>query len=503
MVSFPSSEFARAPAGHEILSSRIGLTALRLIAVLALIAAITFLCFRLIPVNATTVAFAYLVTILVIATGWGFWEALTASLGAVVCFNFFFLPPVGTFHIADPQNWVALFAFLVTSTVASQLSAWARQRTREALHRQEELESLYALSRAILLTDTSQTPAAQIAHRIQEIFGFSALALYDSSTDQVHRSGKEELPAPDDQLKQAASLGTVLTDEPNRTVVIPVRLGGHVIGSLAVRGGALSDTALQALSNLVAIALEKVRSQEAANRAEAARQSEELKSTLLDSIAHEFKTPLTSIKAAATALLSTPTPNQDEQRELLTVVDEEADRLGRLVTEAIQMARIEAGKVKLNAALCSVASLIQGILQQMKSVLEGRSIRVSIADDMPLIIADEELMGLAIRQLLDNAVKYSPPGSPIAIGAEKGEGSVIISVSDQGPGIPEREQSRIFQKFYRRTDTHRHVTGSGMGLAISLEIVRAHGGEIWVESVPGQGSKFCISVPCVSEERAA
>jgi len=454
-------------------------------------------------VNATTVALGYLVGVLLIATAWGFWEAFAASLAAVVCFNFFFLPPVGTFHIADPQNWVALLAFLATSVVASRLSARARQRTQEALHRQKEMESLYALSRAVLLTDTRQAPAAQIAHRIQEIFEFAALALYDCSTGEVHHSGKEELPVPDDQLKQAASLGIVLIDEVNRTVVIPVRLGGRIIGSLAVRGGALSDTALQALSNLVAIALERVRSQEAAYRAEAARQSEELKSTLLDSIAHEFKTPLTSIKAAASALLCTPAPNQEEQRELLTVVDEEADRLGRLVTEAIQMARIEAGKIRLNPELCSVESLIQGILKQMKSVVEGRSTTLSIAADMPLIIADKELLGLAIRQLLDNAVKYSPPRSPIVISGEKTEGSVIISVRDQGPGIPEREQSRIFQKFYRRADTPRHVTGSGMGLAISLEIVRAHGGEIWVESVPGQGSKFCISVPRVSEAMTA
>jgi two-component system sensor histidine kinase KdpD len=464
------------------------------------VAAITFLCFRLIPVNPTTVAFAYLVTILVIATGWGFWEALTASLGAVACFNFFFLPPVGTFHIADPQNWIALLAFLVTSTIASQLSARAKQRTQEALHRQKEMESLYALSRAVLLSDTRQAPAAQIAQRIQEIFGFSALALYDGSTGEVHRAGKEELPAPDDQLKQAASLGTPLTNEPKRTAVMPVRLGGHVIGSLAVRGGALSGTALQALCNLVAIALERVRSQEAANRAEAARQSEELKSTLLDSIAHEFKTPLTSIKAAATALLSTPTPGQEEQRELLTVVDEEADRLGRLVTEATQTAGIEAGKTKLNTGLHSVQGLLHGILQQMKSVVEGRSVRVCISDDVPLIIADDELLGLAIRQLLDNAVKYSPPGSPISIGAEKAEGSVIISVSDQGPGVPEREQLRIFQKFYRSPDTHQHVTGSGMGLTIARQIVRAHRGDIWVRSRAGQGSEFCISVPAAAEE---
>jgi two-component system sensor histidine kinase KdpD len=481
--------------------SAAALVALRLAAVLAIIAAVTALFSRLIPVNPTTAGFAYLLAILVIATRWGFLEATVASLVAVLCFNFFFFSPVGTFNIADPHNWVALFAFLATSIIASRLSARAKQRTREALDRQKEMERLYALSRAILLIDASQPAAPQIAQGIQEIFEFSALALYDGSTGEIHRAGPREVPAGDDILKRAASEGTGLNDAASHTAVIPVRLGGRIIGSLAVRGGDLSTAALQALANLVAIALEKVRGQEAANRAEAARQSQELKSTLLDSIAHEFKTPLTSIKAAATALLSAPTPSQEEQRELLTVVDEEADRLGRLVTEALQMAHIEAGRIKLNSSLCSVERLIQTLLEQMKAVVEGRNVTVAIAGDTPPIMADEELMRLAIRQLVDNAVKYSPPGSPIAISAEKGDACVIISVSDQGLGIPERERSRIFQKFYRIPDTHQHVTGSGMGLAIALEIVRTHGGEMWVESVPGEGSKFYLSVPCVTEVR--
>ena len=499
MEALSDSNLIRLKAWLRPYASRTCYVAYRFVAVVATVAAITFLCAHLIHVNATTAGFAYLVAILVIATRWGFLEATVASLVSALCFNFFFFPPVGSFNIAHPHNWVALFAFLATSIIASRLSTRAKQRAQEALDRQKEMERLYALSRAILLTDARQAPAKQIAQRIQEIFEFPALALYDGSTGEIHRTGPEDLPAHDDKLKQAASLGTGLTDESNRTTVMPVRLGGHIIGSLAVRGGALSPTALQALSNLVAIALEKVRGQEAANRAEAARQSEELKSTLLDSIAHEFKTPLTSIKAAATALLSTPTPSPEEQRELLTVVDEEADRLGRLVTEAIQMARIEAGKIKLNTGLRSVRGLIGGILQQMKPAIEGRSVTLSVAEDLPPIIADEGLMGLAVRHLLDNAVKYSPPGSPIGISAEKAGGCVIISVSDQGRGIPERDQSRIFQKFYRSPDTHQHVTGSGMGLAISLEVVRAHGGEMWVESAPGQGSKFCISVPSAAE----
>ncbi len=472
----------------------------RLPGVVVAIAAITYLGSRLIHINATTVGFAYLLAVLVIATRWGFLEATVASILAVLCFNFFFFPPVGTFNVAEPQNWVALFAFLTTSIIASQLSARAKQRTQEALNRRKEMERLYSLSRAILLTDTRQEPVKQIAQRIQEIFEFPALVLYDGNTGDVHRLGLEDLLAHDDKLKQAVALGALLTDEQTGTTVIPVRLGGRAIGSLAVGGGDLSAVALQALSNLVAIGLENVRGQEAANRAEAARQSQELKSTLLDSIAHEFKTPLTSIKVAATALLSTPTPSQEEQRELLTVVDEEADRLTRLVTEAIQMAHIEVGKIKLNTGLRSVEALIRRILHQMRPMMEGRDINVSIAGNVPPIVADEELMGLTIRHLLDNAVKYSPPGSPIAISAEKADTCVLISVSDQGPGIPVQEQTRIFQKFYRIPGVHQHVTGSGMGLAISIAVVRAHGGEMWVESIPGQGSKFYVSVPCAPEE---
>jgi two-component system sensor histidine kinase KdpD len=474
--------------------------AFRLGIVLASVAAITFLGFRLTHINATTVGFAYLLAVLVIATRWGFLEATAASLLSVLCFNFFFFPPVGTFNIAEPQNWVALLAFLTTAVIASQLSAQAKQRAQEALNRRKEMERLYSLSRAILLTDARQEPAQQIAQRIQEIFEFPALALYDSNTGDVHRLGSGDLPVRDDKLKQAAALGTLVADELSGTRVIPVRLGGRVIGSLAVAGRNLSDMALQALSNLVAIGLEKVRGQEAANRAEAARQSQELKSTLLDSIAHEFKTPLTSIKAAATALLATPTPSQEEQRELLTVVDEEADRLGRLVTETIQAAHIEVGKLKLNTSRCSVEALIHRILRQMAPLVAGRDVTVSIAGDVPLITADEELMGLTLRHVLDNAVKYSPPESPIAIRAERADNCVLISVSDRGPGIPEREQTRIFQKFYRVPGVHQHVTGSGMGLAICLTVVRAHGGEMWVESVPGQGSKFYVSVPSAPEE---
>lgn len=483
-----------------ISSAHLALLAARMGAVLISIGGITFLCSTVVPVNATTAGFSYLVTILLIARFWGFREAILASLAAALCFDYFFLPPIGTFTITDPQNWVALFAFLATSIVASQLSAYAKQRAQDALERQQETERLYALSRAILLTEANREAPKQITRLIERIFEFPAVVLYERDTGDIHRAGPEDLQGIGDQLRQAAVQGTLIHDEAAQTTVTAIRLGGQPIGSLAIRGPSLSDGALQALSSLVAIALEKVRGQEAASRAEAARQSEELKSTLLDAIAHEFKTPLTSIKAAASSLLSDTVPKAEEQRELVTIVNEEADRLGRLVTEAIQMARIEAGKIQLNKRVHPIEDLISNVLQQMRPLTEGRTLEVRIARGLPTVPVDPELMQLAIRQLLDNALKYSPPESPVTIYALRGDRGLEIKVSDRGSGIPERDRSRIFERYYRGSNSPSRGTGTGMGLTIAREIVRAHGGDIWVQSEASRGSEFCISVPLVTEQ---
>jgi len=500
-MSTPSEVKSQAPSGFSPAS--LARVAVRIAVVLLTIGGITFLCSSVVPVNATTAGFTYLVAILLIATFWGLREAIIASLAAVLCFNYFFLPPIGAFTIADPQNWVALFAFLATSIVASQLSAYAKQRAQDALERQQDTERLYALSRAILLTEANRQAPKQITHLIERIFEFPAVVLYERDTGDIHRAGPEDLPGIEEQLQQAAVKGILIRDDAAQTTVTAIRLGGQPIGSLAICGPSLSDGAIQALSSLIAIALEKVRGQEAASRAEAARQSEELKSTLLDAIAHEFKTPLTSIKAAASALLSESVPKAEEQRELVAIVNEEADRLGRLVTEAIQMARIEAGKIQLNKRSHPIEDLISNLLQQMRPLTEGRTLEVSIARGLPAVQVDPELMQLAIRQLLDNALKYSPPESPITIRALRGEGGLVIKVCDQGSGIPERDQSRLFDRYYRGSSNRSRVTGTGMGLTIAREIVRAHGGDIWVQSEVGQGSEFCISVPLAAHLGAA
>jgi two-component system sensor histidine kinase KdpD len=492
MVTLAKSNSHSIPEGFM---RKFGRLTLRLLLALSFIAAITFVFVRLIHVNATSVGFFYLVAILVIATVGGLAEATASSIFAMLCFNFFFFPPVGTFTIADPQNWVALFAFFTTALTASQLSARLKRQRKEALDRQREMERLYTLSRAILLTDTTQPTAKQIAHQIANAFECPAVALYDRGTNEVYLAGPEAIPNIDARLRDSAIRSSVVREETEAILITPIRLGGEPIGSLALTHSFLSDAALQSVLSLVAVGLEKARAQVEVNRAQVARQSEELKSTLLDALAHEFKTPLTSIKAVTTDLLSNPDESlSQQQRGLIAIADEGADRLDRLVTEAIQLARIEGGKFQLNREVHFPSSLLSAALRQTKSHTDGREFKLQVDNDLPLVFVDAQLIVLMIAHLIDNAAKYSRPGSPIVISAKASEKSVMIHVTDQGPGISEAEQSRIFDKFYRGS-RGQHLQGTGMGLAIAREIIRAHGEEIWVRSTPGQGSDFCFSLP--------
>ncbi len=476
---------------------------MRVLLTLAVIAGVTLVCRKVLSVNPTTVGFIYLIVVLAVATGWGLVEAVAASLAAMLCFNFFFLPPVGQFTIADPENWVALFTFLATALVASHLSDRAKRQALEARERQRETEQLYALSRAILLSETDRSIGFQAARHIAQIFECRAVALHDAISGEVFRGGPAELPDIEVKLKQAVIQGTVQREAGADILIAPVTLGGRPIGSLALQGIALSDGALQALLNLVAIALERVRTEEAANRAEVARRSEEFKSTLLDAIAHEFKTPLTSIKAASTSILADRASVSPQIRELMTIIDEETDRLSLLVTDAVRLSQIDAGKVRLDRRPLSVKELVGRVLDQFKPRFEDRGVKLAIGDDLPPVSADADLVALALRQLIDNGLKYSPAGAPMEITGRAEGDRVTIRVRDRGPGIPERERERIFDKFYRRDTARDRVPGTGLGLYIAREILRAHGGDLWVEGGgeggregdSSAGSEFCIALP--------
>jgi two-component system sensor histidine kinase KdpD len=476
---------------------RLGRRIVRLAGVLALVAAVTAFDYRL-HLNSSTAGFTFLLVILGLATRAGLEESIAASLASVVCYNMFFLPPVGALTIADSQNWVALCVFLITAVTASQLSASARKRADEASARRQEMERLYDFSRALMLGDSDRGLAGQIVQQIEEVFGVHSVAFYEPSSDTVCHTAAEQPVIPEPLLREVAKTGKSWKDLTKATSIVPVRLGGRALGSLGVISLELSDAALSAVAQLSAIAIERARSQQIANRAEAARQNEQLRGTLLDALAHEFKTPLTSIKAAITSVLSQRS-HDGMEHDLLTVIDEEADHLTGLVTEAIEVGRIEAGRVRLQRQRYHAASLVSSALSQLRSLCDGRDVQVDVSQQLADLDADAELTRLALRQIVGNALKYAPPSAVIRVAAEEQKDFIVLHVSNDGPPIPVSEQECIFEKFYRGQEARDHVPGTGMGLTIAREIIQAHGGKIWVHSGPGEGVRFSFTLPKVQD----
>ncbi len=459
---------------------------------MALVAAVTAVDFRVLHFNSSAAGFTYLLAILGIATQGRLPEAILASFVSVVCYDFFFLPPLLQFTIGVAEDWVALFCFLITAVTASELSARARRRADEAGARRREMEQVYDFSRALMIGDDQRTVGAHVAQSIAQVFRMPEVALYDRAADTVHRGGPRTT-LTEDQLRDAARTESAWSSLSQQTSIWPLRLGGRALGSLGVVGAELSETALQSVAQLGAIALERARAQEVANRAEATRQNEQLKATLLDALAHEFKTPLTSIKAAITSVLGRPRDALD--RELLTVADEEADRLTALLNRTIELARLEAGHVKLNREPVSISAIVSDVLEQLKQFCEGRDIRVSIPSDLPQADADQVLITLVLRLLLDNALKYASPSAAIGISAERVEDNIAVHVSNDGPGIDPDELSAIFQKFYRGKDVRARIPGAGLGLTIARDIVATHGGQLTAESQAGAGVRFSFTLP--------
>lgn len=462
---------------------------LRLLASVAGVAVITAVAYRLTPVNATTVGFAYLLIVLIVASTWGFLEALAASITATILFNLYFLPPTGQLTIADPQNWIALFSFLATSLIASRLSTIAKSRAADAMQRQQDVEHLYTFSRAILLIDDSEPFAKQLANKLAEIFALNAVILYDRRSDEMYRAGPADFDGMKEQLREAALQSAFFTDTSRKRVMTVVRLGSEPIASLAIQGGPITDSVLQGISNLIAIGLERAKAQDLAQQVAAARQTELLRTTLIDAMAHEFKTPLTSIKAATTSLLSAPEQPEANKTELLKVADEEADHLKELIENALEMARLDAAHIDVQTEVSSLEEAIRDVVATMQTAIDSRPIQIVSDPRMPPIAFDRRLLKLAVKQILDNALKYSPPGTPVTLRIQNANnGSATLEIVDRGTGISPQEQQRIFQRFYRSPSMHQQIPGTGLGLSIAQRIVQAHGGDLTVISNPGETS---------------
>ncbi|HEX5228600.1 MAG TPA: ATP-binding protein [Bryobacteraceae bacterium] len=477
----------------------IGRLALRLFLSLAGVSVITFLAFTAIPQNPITVGFAYLLFVLVIASAWGLAEATLASLAATLAFNLFFLPPVGKLTIADPQNWVALFSFLATALLTSRLSARVKKQALDAIERQRDIERLYTFSRAILLIDPNEPVAKQLARKLAEVFALSATVLYDRRTGEFHRAGPSDFDGLEDQLRDAASQGTSFYDAPHKRMITAVRLGAEPIASFAIQGAFLQDSVLQGVSNLIAIGLERARAQDLAHQVEAARRSEQLRATLIDAMAHEFKTPLTSIRAATTSLLSAPDQPVETRKELLEVADEEAQHLQSLIDDAVEMARLESDHIQVRRELTDPKRLLDEVVASLRTQIDHRPLEIQAEPAVPPLSVDRKLLKLALKQILDNALKYSPPQSPIAVRLSNGSDGINFEITDRGPGIPEQERGRVFERFYRSPSVKTQVPGFGLGLAIASNIVQAHRGELTVASRPGE-TTFRMTLPIATME---
>jgi two-component system sensor histidine kinase KdpD len=267
---------------------------------------------------------------------------------------------------------------------------------------------------------------------------------------------------------------------------VPVRLGSRVVGSLGLAGNALGEPEQDSIGNLVAIGYERIQALRRAAEAEAARQGERLRTFVLDGVAHDLKTPLTAIKTCVTTLITIPPQSEEQRSELLAIIDEETERLHARISEAIQLARVESGKVTLEKRQLDVADCISAILKGRPG---GERVAVSIPAGS-FVIADPELFQQALRQVIENALQYSQ--SVVEVDALQSGADLTIRVSDRGPGIHPRELERIFEKFYRGSRARKELKGSGMGLAIARGIIEAHGGRIWAENRDGGGAVFVV-----------
>jgi len=473
------------------------------------VAAVSWTYTHVLPVtNSTIVALTLLLIVLVVGATSTLWAAVVTSVAAMAAFNFFFLPPVGTLAIADPENWVVLGTFLAVSLVATNLSSAVRAREREALERRDEMARLLDLSRDVLQM-TDRDAISGLATVVASRFGLSyaAVCLPRVGGWDVHAAGALPRPLDLEELS-AAFAGFEGALEPTAGArtrkrysaataklpdvrFVPLRVGAKSIGVLAAAGRAFEQGALDALGGVVAIAVDRAQLLEAGKAAEMAQQREAVKSALLASLGHDLRTPLTAIRVAATNLQSSWLAPED-LREQSAIVLSEVERLARLFQNILDMARIDAGGVSPDERWVHPMEIVDAARDLVAHALGGRPLNASIGAEL-LVKVDPRLTAAALSHLLENAAQYSPPGSPIDVGAQLEGGTVTLTVRDYGPGIAAADLPRLFERFYRGRSAASRAEGTGMGLAIARGLLAAERGRVWAENAVGGGALFTIA----------
>ena len=456
------------------------------------VAVCTWLAFSL-GFNVASSGFLYLVAVVLAAVYGGVYEATVTSIVSAACLNYFFIPPIRSFHVGDPANWVALGTFELTALVISRLSHRAQVQAAEAIAAQHNSERLYRTAQRILLLDRSREPGTLITSLIREVFDLSEVVLFDAISASTYVSGVS-LPEAEERARSAYYLNSDVFDAESNTWFCVLRLGVQPVGGLALCDGTLTPLVATALASLSAIALERARSFEKEYRAEAARQSEQLRTAVLDALAHAFKTPLTIIRTASSGLLAASSLST-KQTELLTLIDEQAQDLNDLASRLLSAAKLDSVDFKPQRESVLFSDLVNAAIQSLDAQrCRGRCHVHGSTPETP-VLADRQLITTVLAQLVDNALKYSVPGSPIDIGIAMGDAEVTVTVRDQGLVIAPADRERIFERFYRAAGTEQLPAGTGLGLSIVKRIVEAHHGRVWAESDVDAGTVFSVALP--------
>jgi len=458
---------------------------------LAGVAVSTWVAFRLDQSFAFT-GFLHLVIVVLAAVYGGFWQATFVSVVAAACLNYFFVPPIFSF-VNSPANWVALGAFEFTALVISRLSLRARVQAIEANGRRREMECLYETSRRILLLDNRGECGNLIASLIRETFDLGTVRLFDAQSGTTYQSG--EMPTEAEQRTRDAYLMAVDSFDPETaTWYCVLRLGTRAVGGLALHQTQMTKLAATALASLSAVALERVRVLRREARAEAARQTEQLRTAVLDALAHQFKTPLTVARTASSGLLAVGGLSE-LQTELVTVIDEQARTLDHLASRLLSAGMLDVTDFTPQREPVLFSGLICAAIERLDLETDRQRFCVSVPAIEAPILADRELILTSITQLIDNAIKYSEPASRIEITCTVSESAVVLTVRNKGIVIAQQDRERLFERFYRARETQDSPAGSGLGLSIVKKIVASHQGSVWVEGLAGYGTAFSMSLP--------
>ena len=474
-----------------------------LIISLLLVAACTWLAFHF-RLNLATMGFFYLILVIAAAMRNGFWVATVTSVVSALCLNYFFAPPVFSFSVSDPSNWVALSAFELTALVISRLSNTANARTQEAIRERRDAERLYQVTLRVLLLNRAHDPGNILAGVIRECFDLEAVVLFDGisgSTYFAPSTTKEDASMAEAGARRVFIRDATEFDEALQSWFCVLRADNRPAGGLALCGLALRPLIATALASLCAISFERFRSVERECRAEAVRQSEQLRAAVLDSLAHQIKTPVATIWAASSGLMSLGGLTET-QSLLMGLLDEQSQKLSNIASQLINTAKLDSATLAPRRELLVLSDVVDETVQPLDRHESGARLSISYpADELP-VLADRKLISDALGQIVNNAFKYAAPGTPINIGVELAGAEAMISVRNVGPMIPPSDYERIFEQFYRAKSTAQGPPGSGLGLSIVRRIMEAHQGRVWVESDAGT-TVFSLALPLAPGKAAA